>query len=229
MPEAVNLPLIIGAALIDAINPCAFGVLVFLLAYLAKTTRKATTLLVNGFIYSFAVFLTYIIAGLLLLGVIRALGKASAIAYLIIGGLVILAGLIEVKDYLWYGKWFSLTILPGEAERIKKYAKHFGCAWYTAFGLGVFVALVELPCTGAVYLAVLALMSQAGITMTNLSFLVIYNIIFVLPLFVIIYLMYRGMKAKVLERWRKKHRGLMRLLTGLLLVGMGLWMILTVV
>lgn len=229
MVDGVNLPLIIGAALIDGINPCAFGVLVFLLAYLAKTTKKASALLINGFIYAFAVFLTYIIAGVLLLGVIRALGKASAIAYVVIGIIVILAGLIEIKDYFAYGKWFSLAIFPSEAQRIKKYARHIGCKWYTAFGLGVFVALVELPCTGAVYLAVLTLMSTAGLTLSNLNFLLIYNFIFVLPLFIIIWLMYKGMKAETFQKWKEKHKGMMRLLTGIVLVGMGLWMILTVV
>lgn len=225
----INLPLVIGAALVDGINPCAFGVLIFLLAYLAKTIKKPLTLLFNGLVFIFAVFLTYLIAGFLLLNVISRLGKASAIAYLVIGIIVIIAGLLEIKDYFWYGKWFSLSIMPGDAARIKKYAEHFGCAWYTAFGLGVFVALVELPCTGAVYLAVLALMSKAGLTMTNLNFLLLYNFIFVLPLIVILYMVYRGTKAHVFERWRQEHKGMMRLLTGIVLLGMGLWMILTVV
>jgi cytochrome c biogenesis protein CcdA len=222
----INLPLIVGAALIDGINPCAFGVLIFLLAYLVKTTKNKTTMLVNGTIYIAAVFLTYLLAGLILLGALRALGKASAIAYLVIAGIIILAGLIEIKDFFWYGRWFSLSIMPSEAARIKRYAKHIGCAWYTAFFLGVFVALVELPCTGAVYLAVLTLMTQAGVSTQNLTFLIIYNIIFVLPLWLILWCVYKGIHWKHFEEFRDRHKGLMRLAAGLLLVGLGIWMIL---
>lgn len=225
----ISLPLIVGAALIDSINPCAFGVLIFLLAYLTKTTKKPRVMLVNGTVYIAAVFLTYLVAGVLLLGALRALGKASAIAYIVIGIIIILAGLIEIKDFFWYGKGFSLTIFPSEAARIKKYARHIGCAWYTAFMLGVFVALVELPCTGAVYLAVLALMSGAGVQTHNLLFLTVYNLIFVLPLWLILWSVYKGIHWKHFEDFRQKHKGLMRLAAGLLLLGLGAWMILATV
>lgn len=224
----VNLPILIGAAAIDAINPCAFGVLIFLCTYLLKTAKKPGLLLRNGLIYILAVFLTYMAAGLLLLDVIQKLGTASVWTYVIIGILVIIAGLIEVKDYFFYGKWFSLTIFPSEAQRIKEYAAHFGSTWYAAFGLGVFVALVELPCTGAVYLAILAMMSAAGATFGNVTMLILYNIIFVLPLFVILYLFSIGVKSDKFEEFREKHKGLMRLLTGLLLIIMGAWMLLSV-
>lgn len=225
----ITLPLIVGAALIDSINPCAFGVLIFLLAYLAKTTKQPHKMLVNGTVYIAAVFLTYLFAGVILLGALRALGKASAIAYIVIGILIILAGLIEIKDFFWYGKGFSLTIFPSEAARIKKYARHIGCAWYTAFMLGVFVALVELPCTGAVYLAVLALMSGAGVQTHSLLFLTVYNLIFVLPLWLILWSVYKGIHWKHFEDFRQKHKGLMRLAAGLLLLGLGAWMILSTV
>jgi cytochrome c biogenesis protein CcdA len=225
----INLPLIVGAALIDSINPCAFGVLIFLLAYLAKTVKSPHKMLLNGTIYIAAVFITYLVAGLLLLEALRALGKASAIAYIIIGVLVILAGLIEIKDFFWYGKGFSLAIFPSEAARIKKYAKHIGCKWYTAFLLGVFVALVELPCTGAVYLAVLTLMTQAGVTAGHVTFLIVYNIIFVLPLWLILWCVYKGVHLKHFDEFRQKHKGLMRLATGILLLVLGSWMILATV
>src|SRR5574341_1215892 len=185
----ISLPIIVGAALIDGINPCAFGVLIFMLAYLAKTAKKINMLL-NGLIYIFFVFLTYLICGLILLPIIRKLAGFSVASYYVIAGLIVLAGLIEIKDYFWYGKGFSLTIFPSEAARIKKYVKHVGDKWYTSAFLGTFVALVELPCTGAVYLAVLALMSLSGVTVSNVSFLVIYNLIFVVPLILILVLVY---------------------------------------
>ncbi|MEK6948089.1 MAG: GAP family protein [Nanoarchaeota archaeon] len=224
----INLPIIVGASLIDGINPCAFGVLIFLLAYLAKTSKKKSKMLVNGLVYIFAVFLTYLFAGLLLLPIIQSLGSFSVYSYIVLAIIVIIAGLLEIKDYFWYGKGFSLSIFPSEAERIKKYVKSVSGNPLTAFALGVFVALVELPCTGAVYLAVLALMSFTGVSVSNILFLIIYNIIFVLPLVIILLLVYRQSSTIKFEKWRQKHKGLMRLITGFVLLALGLWMIFTI-
>jgi cytochrome c biogenesis protein CcdA len=91
--------------------------------------------------------------------------------------------------------------------------------------MGVFVALVELPCTGAVYLAILSLLSLSGVTGSAISFLLLYNIIFVLPLILIVFLVYQGANTDFLEDLRKKHRHLMRAVIGLTLLGLGGWMI----
>ena len=225
----VNLPVIIGAGLIDGINPCAFGVLIFLLAYLAKTAKgNKGKMLLHGLTYIFAVFLTYFLVGLLLLPVIRQFGQASVVIYIVLSIIIIIAGLLEIKDYFWYGKGFSLSIFPKEAERIKKYGKKISGRLYFAFFLGVFVALVELPCTGAVYLAVLSLMALSGLTVGNFTFLLIYNLLFVLPLIVILFFVANGMSTNKFNEWRKKNRALMRLLIGSLLIGLGSWMLLLV-
>lgn len=221
------IPILIGAAIIDSINPCAFGVLIFLLAYLVKTSAKKAKLLLHGLSYIFAVFLTYLLAGLLLMPIIGNLGRASVITYGAIGIVIIIFGLWEIKDFFWYGKGPSLALLPGASKRIKMYVGKISGSLYSAFFLGVFVALVELPCTGAVYLAILSLMSLGGVSALSITWLVIYNIIFVAPLVVILIALYRGVKAEALEEWRKKHRALMRLLIGLLLLGLGAWMLQT--
>ena len=225
----ISLPLIIGAGLIDGINPCAFGVLIFLLAYLAKTAEgKKGKMILHGLTYIFAVFLTYLIVGLLLLPVIGQFGQTSVILYIVLATIIIIAGLLEIKDYFWYGRWFSLSIFPKEAERIKKYGKKISGKLYVAFFLGVFVALVELPCTGAVYLAILSLMTLSGLTIGNFTLLLIYNFIFIFPLIIILFLVANGMSTNKFDEWRKKNRALMRLLIGLLLIGLGSWMLLLV-
>ncbi len=227
----VTLPILIGAAVVDSINPCAFGVLIFLLAYLTsafKRERKAR-ILCHGFVYILAVFITYLLAGILLLYILsflrEALGVFSKVAYFTLAALIGVAGFLEVKDFFWYGKGFSLGIFPSEAQRIKLYVKRVSEKLSTAFYLGVFVALVELPCTGAVYLAVLAMLGTVGITLKNLAFLLLYNLIFVAPLGIIVFLFYRGYTAHQFEAWRIKHRKLMRLLTGIVLLALTAWMV----
>jgi len=98
----------------------------------------------------------------------------------------------------------------------------------SVFALGCFVALVELPCTGAPYLAVLAIIGQGNYT-SGIPLLLLYNLVFILPLFFIIGISYFGKSSKSLENWRKKHRGLMRLAVGLFLISLGAYMIYTIV
>ena len=127
-------------------------------------------------------------------------------------------------------------MIPGGAERIKKYselmkrmeAKHPFLGLPIAALLGVFVVFVELPCTGAPYLAVIGLIS-AGEYAAGVPLLLLYNLIFILPLFVIIALVYTGKTSRTLEKWRKEHRGLMRLGIGLFLLALGCYMIWSII
>ena len=47
----------------------------------------------------------------------------------------------------------------------------------------------------------------------------------IMPLFFIIGVAYFGKSSKTLEAWRKKHRGIMRLVTGLFLIALGIGML----
>ena len=222
---SLTIPILVGAAIIDSINPCAFGVLIFLLAYLFKASRTRGYVLLHGLTYIGAVFLTYLLAGLLLLPIISQLGRVSTSAYIGIGVILIMFGLLEVKDFFFYEKGPSLAIFPSASKRIEMIITRVTGKLSTSFLLGVFVALVELPCTGAVYLGVLALVSLAGLDGSNFLLLVLYNLLFVLPLVVILLLVYRGGQTDKFEVWRKKYRGSMRLAIGLLLIILGGWMI----
>ena len=127
-------------------------------------------------------------------------------------------------------------MIPGGAERIKYYTKMIeklhrknGYVSFLAAGLlGIFVTLVELPCTGAPYLAILAIVGQGNYTQ-GIPLLLLYNLVFVLPLFFIIGLAYFGKSSKKMEEWRKKHRGVMRLSVGLFLILLGSYMIYSII
>lgn len=222
---SLTVPILVGAAIIDSINPCAFGVLIFLLAYLFKVFHSRRSVLLHGLTYISGVFITYLLAGLLLLPVISQLGRISTGAYVGIGIILIIFGILEIKDFFFYGKGLSLRIFPSAGKRIEILVRRITGKLSTSFFLGIFVALVELPCTGAVYLGVLALVSLAGLTANNFLLLVIYNLLFVLPLVIILLLVHRGGQTEKFEMWREKYRGYMRLAIGLLLIGLGAWMI----
>ena len=185
-------------------------------------------MLLHGLLYIGAVFVTYLVAGLLLLPLIQKLGSFSVVSYYVLAGIIALAGLLEMKDFFWYGKGISLSIAPKESKRIKMYVAKATDSPFTALFLGMFVALVELPCTGFAYLAVLGLISLSGITINSVVLLVMYNLIFVLPLIIILWLVYKGMSTKKFEKWRQKHKKWMRLAIGTMLLGLAAIMILYV-
>ncbi|MBS3132047.1 hypothetical protein J4212_06445 [Candidatus Woesearchaeota archaeon] len=237
MIENLTLGIIIVAAAADSINPCVFGVLIFLLAYMIKVFKSRARMLLGGLVYISAVYITYFLLGLGIIGIIRNYtAYLSKPFYWFAAVIAVIAGLLEIKDYFWYGKGFSLQMIPGAGERIKKYSKamasmetkHPALSLLVAFFLGIFVVFVELPCTGAPYLAILGLLSK-GQFAAGIPMLLLYNLIFILPLFVIVGLVYAGHTSKTLENWRKEHRGFMRLAVGLLLLSLGAYMIWAVV
>ena len=231
MGQELTLPLVIGAAAIDSINPCVFGVLIFLIAFMTKIFKSSGKMLVFGLLYTSVVYATYLLLGF---GILKlAIGSGFASSFYWVAALIaILAGLLEIKDYFWYGKGFSLQMVPGGSERIKYYTSrienmeqsHPALLVLTTALLGVFVVLVELPCTGAPYLAILGLLSK-GAYATAVPLLLLYNLIFILPLFIIIGIAYFGTSSEALESWRKEHRGLMRLGIGIFLLLLGFYMI----
>jgi cytochrome c biogenesis protein CcdA len=227
----LTLGIVIVAALLDSINPCVFGVLIFLIAFMTKLFKSKNKMLLGGLLYSAVVYLTYLLIGFGIFQFAFSTGLSTGF-YWVAAIIAIIAGLFEIKDFFWYGKGFSLQMIPGGAQRLERYTKtiasmekrHPALLFLTTALLGVFVVLVELPCTGAPYLAVLGLLSQGSYS-TAVPLILLYNLIFILPLFVIIGVAYFGTSSKRLEQWRKKHRGGMRLLVGLFLLALGLYMI----
>ena len=217
------LPVVLVTALVDSINPCAIGVLILLIGTLLALSRDKHKRLFIGIIYILTVYITYLLAGIGLLLFIQRFNLAEPIG-IFVGILVIILGLVEIKDFWWYGKGFSLSIPYKRSLQIKEKMKKISILG--AIVLGIFVAAVELPCTGGPYLAITAILSKIGFNPVVFSYLLLYNFIFILPLIVILLLVYFGLSAKKLEKWRKKNRKWMRLITGLVMVGLGVLLIL---
>lgn len=216
-------PVVFATAAIDSINPCAIGVLILLIATLLSLSKNKTKMLWVGIIYILAVFLTYLAAGFGLLFFIQRLNIADELSWLV-GLLVIFLGILEVKDFFWYGRGLTLQIPARRVKQIKKYMKTITIPG--AIFLGAFVAAVELPCTGGPYLAITTLLAKIGLTWEIFWLLAVYNFIFVLPLLIILFLAYSGVSAKRMKAWKDKEKKWMRLAIGLVLICLGIILIL---
>lgn len=216
-----TLSAVVITALIDSINPCAIGVLILLISVmLAFKTKKE--MLYYGFMYILAVFIAYLLAGIGVLYFLSTLPLyVSEYISIAVGTLIVAAGLIEIKDFFWYGKGITLAIPPEKAKRIHELTKRITLPG--VLFLGAFVAAVELPCTGAPYLAILALLSQ-NFDMAAVLMLILYNIIFVAPLVMILIMVNFGFKLQNIKKWKHINRHYIRLATGVTLILLG-WLL----
>lgn len=222
-PPLPALPIVVATALVDSINPCAIGVLILMISTLLALSHNRKKMLLIGMIYIAAVYVTYLAAGIGLLYFIQKLNIAEPLS-IFVGGLIIILGLIEMKDFWWYGKGITLSIPAKRAHQIEKYVKHVTMPG--AIILGIFVAAVELPCTGGPYLAITTFLAKIGFNMKVFALLLFYNVIFVLPLVVILILVYFGMSVKKIQNWKQKEKKWMRLFTGIVMVLLGILLIL---
>jgi cytochrome c biogenesis protein CcdA len=221
-----TLSLVITSAAIDSINPCAIGVLILMVSVILGQGGGTAKLLRNGLAYIFAIYITYLLAGLGLIYFFSAIPILIAeYLSLAVGSLVILAGILEIKDYFWYGKGFSLQIPTYFANKIHEYSTNKTTLFGVMF-LGAFVAAVELPCTGAPYLAIITIL-RIDFNFTAFMLMVLYNFIFVAPLLVILFMVAGGTKINKVAKWKEESKGTMRLFMGLLLTALG-WILILI-
>jgi len=226
MLDLPTLGLVITSAAVDSINPCAIGVLILMVSVVLGSGKSVKRLLALGSAYIFAIFITYLVAGLGLVYFFSAIPIVIA-EYLSIavGFLVIFAGLLEIKDFFWYGKGFSLQIPHSMAMKIQEMSQS-KLSIAGVMLLGAFVAGVELPCTGAPYLAIITVL-RINFDVVAFGLMILYNIIFVAPLIIILIMVAGGAKISSVQKWKEESKGLMRLGIGLLLIALG-WILILI-
>lgn len=227
-PVSIDIPtlsLVVVSAAIDSINPCAIGVLILMVSVVLGGKGSMKKLLTLGGLYISAIFLTYLIAGL---GLVYFLSNiplyVAEYLSIIVGSIVILGGILEIKDFFWYGKGFSLQIPPYFAKKIHKFSQNVTIPG--VIFLGAFIAAVELPCTGAPYLAIITVLSL-NFDAYAFGLLVLYNVIFVAPLIIILLLVAGGTKVNIIKEWKQTNKGYMRFAIGFLLVALG-WILILI-
>jgi len=225
-----SLPLAVWGivlGLVDGIfNPCALSVLFFMVAYmLGIGSRKR--LLVIGVAYSLMVFLVYFVFVYLLTQFISItvyyIGYVQLMRY-VLGGIVLLLGVLEVKDFFFYGKGVSLEIPKFAKPHIERLTK--AATLPAALILGFLVSLVEIPCAGGFPL-VYAGMLKGSSSILTVFYSLWYTLFFIIPLIALTLVFYFGFgKVEEAEKKRVGLRKYMRLVAGILLIFFGVAFIL---
>ena len=221
-----NFARITTLALADSVNPCAIAVLTMvLMAILIQNPEKRKKVLFGGLAFVAAIYIGYLFYGIIIIQFFRVfaefLRENSTILYTGLGILAMLIGALNVKDYFLYKPGGIATEMPifmrPKAKKIiQKITSPSG-----AFVIGFIVTLFLLPCTIGPYIVASGLLAELG-TLGALPWLLYYNIIFVLPMLIIVGLIYYGFtKVQDVSGWKEKNIKVLHLIAGILLFLVG--------
>ncbi|MBO3769982.1 MAG: cytochrome c biogenesis CcdA family protein [Thermoproteota archaeon] len=209
-----SLASVVIAAFIDSLNPCAFATIILLLTY-SISQGSPKRMLLNCGAFIIGVLVSYFSIGMGLLYLINISPFRILLRYLI-GSVAIFFAILEFKEFLFYGKGINLE-RPDALDRIiKRYSSNITIA--AGFLIGMAVSMIELPCTGGIYISMLYVLAKVGLTLQVFLLLLLYNVIFILPLIVIVILVYLGKSLLEIDAWRIEKRRYMRLIAGILLL-----------
>lgn len=212
------LPLVAVSSLIDSINPCAFSILLLTIAFLFSIGSVRMRILAIGSAYIIGIFIIYVLIGL---GILQALHLFSTPHFMakVGAGILILWGAVNIISEFFPAFPIKPRIPHAAHRKIAELMERVSLP--TAFLLGGLVGLCEFPCTGGPYLMVLGLLHDQATFFPGLGYLLLYNLIFILPLVVILAI---ASNARLLEKaraWQQQERKLMRFGGGIAMVLLG--------
>ena len=241
----LSMPAIVTAGFLDGFNPCAFGVLILFATFalglaaqqslgaagsggLPDTRGASRTVLGLGSIFVLGVLITYFLLGLGLMTAVANLTNfggnhlPSRIAALIAIGL----GLWMVRDVLLPDAPWQLEAPHALHGRMRSWARTSSPV--ALFGGGVLIGLCTVPCSGAVYLGVVALLGASGTVAAGLGGLALYNLAYITPLVALLVLASRPGLIRVVNRWHLEHATGTKLVLAVVVLALGFAILLTV-
>lgn len=227
---------VMAAGLIDGINPCAFTTLVLFVSYLAISGRKGSEILAVGAAFTLAVFLSYLAVGLGMHRLLAMMGDTLTVAGRWLLGLTAvvcaLFAILSFRDFLMARGGRpeeSVLKLPDALQKRVRQTIREGRRSERfvvgAFLTGVVVSFLELACTGQVYLPTIIFVTAVPeLRAQAVGYLVLYNVLFVLPLIVVFVLAWRGAKSDRIARFARDNVAPTKLALAVLFLALAAWL-----
>lgn len=229
--DDVGLPLFtVAMGLLDGLNPCSMWVLILMISLLAPLNNRSRMLAIAGtFVLVEGVAYFAFMAAWLNLFLFIGLSRASELA---IAGIAIVAGIVNLKDYLAFGWGVSLSIpdsaKPGIYARMRGilHAENLAAALIATVVLGLLVQFVELLCTSgfpALFTRILTLKQLDAAS--YYGYLLLYNAAYMLDDVIVLTI---GVITLSKHRLQESEGRWLKLVSGLAMVGLGLYLIVRV-
>lgn len=227
---------ILGAGLVDGVNPCAFTVIVFFMSFLFFVGYSRREMFVVGASFISAVFLTYLLIGLGIFSSLRHISGFLALSRLIYHVTAIIAlalGILSLIDFWQYKKTKSADkmilklpqflknritkVINVSLDKRRRGFKNLFSLVIVAFSCGIIVSFLESACTGQMYLPTIVFMlKESSLKARALFYLLAYNLMFIFPLILIYLLAGFGVTSATFSRLANKNIGLIKLSTAIL-------------
>jgi cytochrome c biogenesis protein CcdA len=216
--SALTIQLVIISALIDSINPCGLSVLIFLLISISAIASTRRILLIGG-TYIAAVFIFHLFTGIGLFSFISLSGFSRGLS-LLGAAIAIVLGIITLADVLRNREEFLLSIPESKKSVIGNYVR--AASFPSAFVLGILSGLFGFSCTGGIYITILGLMGRDFSLLNGLPYLVLYNIVYVIPLVLVLMLVAYGIPMEHAHTLKIKYRRILRIIVGIAMIALGI-------
>jgi len=216
-------------AIIDGFNPCTMWVLTFLLVLLISVSHSRKRIFAVGYTFVVMVFIIYFLFMAAWLNVFLFIGYFDIIR-IIIGIVALTAGIINCKELFWFRKGVTLMIqeqhknpLLRKIESMKDVIKKgsMPALIISSIVLAAFASLVELPCTAGWPLIYTNILSQRGFenTFGYYTYLLLYNLIYIIPLSIIIAIFGYTFKGKQISKHQMK---MIKFIGGFIMILLGI-------
>ncbi len=223
--DSLSLPAFTAVlAGLDAFNPCAFFVLLFLLSLLAHQKSRSRMSLIGG-IFVLTSGLMYFAFMAAWLNVFQLLGALAWIT-LAAGLLAIVVGILNIKDFFAFERGITLSIPESRKPDIYRRARAILNADNLPAMLGATILLAvaanfyELLCTAGFPMVYTRLLTLSDLSAgARYGYLAFYNLIYVLPLALIVFVFARTLGARKLA---EREGRLLKLLSGVMMLELGI-------
>lgn len=222
----VSFPLVTIAGLVDGINPCAIGMMVMLLGYLIVFAKKPQRVVQIGLTYVTTIFLTYLVIGLAFYSVVTQIQELISVGIVnqVIGVILGVAALIMLKDVVWPDSPIHLRIPGASKEKLMGLIEKVSLP--ATIVLGIAVTVLETPCSLPIYVGTATILANSGLALPLVvAYFLYYNLLFVLPLLMVLFVVWRGKKLVEIKEWEHKAEKWMKLSLGLVLLVLAVWLV----
>ncbi|MFQ5909530.1 MAG: cytochrome c biogenesis protein CcdA [Thermoplasmata archaeon] len=217
--EESLLPLVLVTGFLDGINPCAIAVLLFFITFLFVIRRSRGNVAKMGVVYILAIFFVYFFIGIGLLRAIVLSGQPHLLAY-VGSSLILVLGTLSLLQYFFPNLLLTFKMPEKTWTRAKDWI--FKATLPSSLVAGLLVGLCTFPCSGGIYVAVLTLLASQTTYFEGVGYLYLYNIMFVLPLILILVFTSNRFVARKLTSWERSNKRTITLFSGIVMVLLGL-------
>jgi cytochrome c-type biogenesis protein len=231
----LTVPTVLGAGVLDGLNPCAFALLVLFATYTLAMVNRVTSagnsaaiarqrLLQAGSLYVGAVWVTYFLIGLGLFSFLGWMGQ-DHFATRIAAVLALLMGLWMMKDLLFPQLGPALAAPAASHGWMHAAMERGGMGGMLV--AGVLVGICTVPCSGAIYLGVVAVLNASGGGPTGLALLALYNLAYIVPLVILLAAVSNRRFLGRLGRWNQANSPRLKAALAVSVIAMSLGLLIT--